>query len=582
MTANSPNANAAAPPPPTIQENPSTLLLDPQNVRNTLTVEVTDPSLQSGDRVSVTFTGDPATGSNGSHTTSAVSAGTVRPMLIRLPFTLTTFNLGQTVTVTYTITRGNAAPVTSDPLVLYVLTLSQRDLPRSLITEADQLGEGRFLNLDGLNNFTLRINAWTLSTRGQFLWLRLLGVNADNSVFDRPYWGPPGNVIADEFNRFGYYETVHSTTDLWSLKHGSVLSLILRVGLQGSQDPSLAQPFAHRNYIVLTDPTSAPRIERIVDPDGREVGDQGETLSTRVTLSGVATEPVIVFDGETRLGTAPVIAGAWEYLASGLTTGLHVFTGRYAAGGVSRSWTINVLENREVRIEESTGNTHLNPSAAINALTFVLDYLSQPSDKVTVEWNAEPGTPLAGSYKSLPVDVGITPRKLSAPVSLVAFSIGKTVEATASYVRGGAPAVQLQPLALSVLAIPSNLLISPVIDEAKGTLELDKKDIVAGANLTFGGWIHMARGQRLELTLMGFSANGAVNNRSIWTPDRNAVHQAWVTNRGYTFRLPLDYLLSLGVGTLVSILFTVRTDQVPSSTAVTVFEPRRYTIVDTR
>ncbi|WJK11935.1 hypothetical protein [Pseudomonas fluorescens] len=582
MTANSSNASVAAPPPPTIQENPSTFLLDPQNVRNTLTVEVTDPSLQPGDSVSVMFTGDPATGSNGSHTTSAVSAGTVRPMHIRLPFTLTTFNLGRTVIVTYTITRGNAAPVTSDPLVMYVLTLAQRDLPRALITEADQLGEGRFLNLDGLSSFTLRIDAWTLSTRGQFLWLRLLGINADNSVFDRPYWGPPGNVIADEFNRFGYYETPHPATDLRSLKHGSVLSLILMVGLQGSQDPSFAQPFAHRNYIVLTDPTSAPRIERIVDPDGREVADQGETLSTRVTLFGVATEPVIVFDGETRLGTAPVIAGAWEYLAAGLTTGLHVFTGRYAAGGVSRSWTINVLENREVRIKESTGNTHLNPSASINTLTFVLDYPSQPADLVSLRWIAAPGTPAAGSYTSLPVAVGATPRELTAPVSLVAFSIGKTVEATASYVRGGAPAVQLQPLALSVLPISSNLLISPVIDEAKDTLELDKKDIVAGANLTFGNWIHIARGQRLELTLMGFTANGTENNRSLWTPDRNSVHQAWVTNPGYTFRLPADYLLSLGVGTLVSILFTVRTDQVPSSTAVTVFEPRRYTIVDTR
>lgn len=582
MTVNSPNASAAAPPPPTIQENPSTFLLDPQNVRNTLTVEVTDPSLQSGDSVSVTFTGDPATGSNGSHTTSAVSAGTVRPMLIRLPFTLTTFNLGQTVTVTYTITRGNAAPVTSDPLVLYVLTLAQRDLPSALITEADQLGEGRFLNLDGLGSFTLRINAWTLGTRGQFLWLRLLGVNADNSISDRPYWRPPGNVIADEFNRFGYYETVHPATDLRSLKHGSVLSLILMVGLQGSQDPALAQPFAHRNYIVLTDPTSAPRIERSVDPDGRDVDDQGETLSTRITLSGAATEPVIVFDGETRLGTAPVIAGAWEYSAGGLTTGLHVFTGRYAAGGVSRPWTINVLENREVRIKESTGNIQLNPPAATAALTFVLDYPSQPADQVSVSWTAAPGTPAAGSYTSPPVAVGATPRELSAPVSLVAFSIGKTVEATASYVRGGAPAVQLQPLALSVLPIPKNLLISPVIDEAKGTLELDKKDIVSGANLTFGDWIHIARGQRLELTLMGFTANGAVNNRSIWTPDRNSVHQAWVLNRGYTFRLPLDYLLSLGVGTLLSIMFSVRTDQVADSTAVTVFEPRQYTIVDTR
>ncbi|WP_166225385.1 hypothetical protein [Pseudomonas atagonensis] len=582
MTANSPNANVAAPPPPTIQENPSTFLLDPQNVRNTLTVEVTDPTLQSGDRVSVTFTGDPATGSNGSHTTGALSAGTVRPMIFRLPFTLTTFNLGQTVTVTYTITRSNAALVTSDPLVLYVLTLAQRDLPRALITEAGQLGEGRFLNLDGLSHFTLRINAWTLSTRGQFLSLRLLGVNADNSVFDRPYWGPPGNVIAEEFNRFGYYETVHSTTDLRSLKHGSVLSLILMVGLQGSQGPAPAQPFAHRNYIVLTDPTSAPRIERIVDPDGREVGDQGETLSTRVTLFGVATEPVIVFDGQSRLGTAPVIAGAWEYLANGLTKGLHVFTGRYAAGGISRSWTINVLENREVRIKESTGNTHLNPSAATASLTYVLNYLSEPTDLVSVRWIAAPGTPAAGSYTSLPVAVGATPRELSAPVSLVAFSIGKPVEVTASYVRGGAPAVQLQPLALSVLPIPSDLLLPPVIDEAKGTLELDKKDIVAAANLTFGGWIHMARGQRLELTLMGFAANGAVNNRSVWTPERNSVHQAWVTNKGYTFRLPVDYLLSLRVGTSLDIMFSVRTDQVPDSRAVTVFEPRQYTIVDTR
>ncbi|WP_085607744.1 MULTISPECIES: hypothetical protein [unclassified Pseudomonas] len=317
-------------------------------------------------------------------------------------------------------------------------------------------------------------------------------------------------------------------------------------------------------------------------PDDQEIGDGADTLFTRVSLSGVATEPVIVFDGETRLGTAPVITGAWEYSVRGLTTGLHVFTCRYAAGGVSRPWTIDVLENREVRIKESTGNIQLNPPAATDALTFVLNYSSQSADLVIVSWTAAPGTPTAGSYISLPVAVGATPRELSAPVSLVAFSIGKTVEATASYVRGGAPAVQLQPLALSVLPIPSNLLISPVIDEAKGTLELDKKDIVAGANLTFGGWIHMARGQRLELTLEGFAANGAVNNRSIWTPDRNAVHQAWVTNRGYTFRLPVDYLLSLRVGTLVSILFTVRTDQVPSSTAVTVFEPRRYTIVDTR
>ena len=210
--------------------------------------------------MSVTFTGDPATGSNGSHTTSGVSAGTVRPMRIRLPYTLTTFNLGHTVTVTYTITRGSTAPVTSDPLVLYVLTLAQRELSVPLIAEADQIGQGRFLKLDGLSNFTLHIDAWTLNTSGQFLWLWLLGVNADGSIFNKPYWRPPGNVIANEFNRFGFYETIELVTDLLGLKDNSVLSLILMVGLQGSQDLSLAQAFAHRNYIVRTAPTCAEDI----------------------------------------------------------------------------------------------------------------------------------------------------------------------------------------------------------------------------------------------------------------------------------------------------------------------------------
>jgi len=406
-------------------------------------------------------------------------------------------------------------------------------------------------------------------------------VNADGSDWEAWYWQAPGNIVGNGFS-LGYYEQKVPAAPLQGLKNGSVLTMRFWAGLQNSLDLSKAQAFAHRNYIVLTAPVSAPRIERITDPLDQEIAEDGDTLFTSATLHGAGTEEVSVFDGQAPLGRAPAIAGEWHFPVTGLTQGRHVFTGQYAGGGVSNTRTINVLENREVRIKESTGNIQLNPPAATAALTFVLDYLSQPADQVSVSWTAAQGTPAAGSYTSPPVAVGATPRELSAPVSLVAFSIGKTVEATASYVRGGAPAVQLQPLALSVLPIPSDLLISPVIDEAKGTLELDKKDIVAGANLTFGSWIHMARGQRLELTLMGFTANGAVNNRSIWTPDRNSVHQAWVLNRSYTFRLPFDYLLSLGVGTLVSILFSVRTDQVANSTAVTVFEPRRYTIVDTR
>lgn len=574
--------NASGLLPPAIAESADPSLLDPVNVRNTLTIVVADPSLLPNDRVSVTWAGDPNSGADGSHTTPFISFGSTGQLRITLTNALVTFNLANTVTVTYAVMRGSAAPVISRPLVFYVLPLAQRDLPRLLITEAENFGEGPQLDLDGLNSVTLRINAWLLHARGQFLWSRLLGVNADGSIFDKSYWSPPEDVLADQFIRFGFYESILPATDLQSLKQGSVLSLILMAGLRMNPDPSLAQTFAHRNYIVLTDPASAPRIASVVDRDGQDIIDGGDTLSTSVTLRGAAIAEVSVYDGQTLLGTAPSIAGVWEFPVTRLIQGSHIFTAGYAGGGRSIPRTINVLENREVRIKEATGNTNLNPSAVTTALTYVLDYPNLTGDLAIVEWIAAPGTPAAGSYASTLVTVGVTPREIPVPVPLLAFSIGKTVEARASYVRGGLPAVPLQPLALNVQAIASNLLIPPVIDEAKDSGELDKKDIAAGANLACADWIHIAAGQKVSLDLMGFFASGAANNRNIWTPQRNAVHRAWVTNRGYTVRIAPEYFLSLGVGTVLSILFTVRTDQTADSAAVTVFEARRYTITDTR
>ncbi|EJM18580.1 hypothetical protein PMI21_02152 [Pseudomonas sp. GM18] len=244
--------NAGSPPPPVIQESANQSLLNPVDVRNTLMIEVTDPALQDADQVSVTWTGAPGSGPNGSLTTAFINAGSTRPLVSRLPNSLVIFNLGNTVMVTYTIIRGTAAPVTSEPQVVYVLPLAQRDWPRPFITQAEQSGEGPMLDVKGLTDFILRINAWPLGGRGQYLWLRLTGTNADDSVFDEEYWKPPSDVITDQFNRFGYYERSHSATALHGLKDRSVLTLKLMVGLQGSQDPSLAQPLAHRNYIVLT------------------------------------------------------------------------------------------------------------------------------------------------------------------------------------------------------------------------------------------------------------------------------------------------------------------------------------------
>ncbi|NMN75033.1 hypothetical protein AF70_00005560 [Pseudomonas sp. KD5] len=486
--------SASGPPSPVIQESANQSLLNPVDVRNTLTIEVTDPALQDADQVSVTWTGAPGSGPNGSLTTAFINAGSTRPLVSRLPNSLVIFNLGQTVTVTYTIIRGTAAPVTSEPQVVYVLPLAQRDLPRPFITQAEQSGEGPILDINGLTDVTLRINAWPLSARGQFLWLWLEGKNADGSNFRMRYWSAPSNIITDEFIRFGFYERSHSAIALHGLKDRSVLTLKLMVGLQGSLDESLAQLFAHRNYIVLT----------------------------------------------------------------------------------------SAVVSREVTIKEAPDNANLNPVDAITHLTAVLNYASQSDDLVSVNWTAEPGTPAAGSLTTIAVPVGAMPMEISLRTSLVPFSIGKAAGISFTYRRGSSDPVTSLPWPLHVLPIPKESLVSPVIAEAKGTTELDLKDVIAGGTLALGIWLHIAIGQRLSLMLTGRNASGVEHNLPIWTDSRNAVHRAWVTSGGYSTIIPAVYLLALRPGSILSIVFSVCTDQVPGSAARTDFEVREYTVIDTR
>ncbi len=577
--------NAGSPPPPVIQESANQSLLNPVDVRNTLTIEVTDPTLQPTDQVSVAWTGAPGSGANGSLTTAFINAGNTRPLVIRIPVSLVLFNLSQTVTVTYTIIRGTAAPVTSEPQVVYVLPLAQRDLPRPFITQAEQSGEGPILDINGLTDITLRINAWPLSARGQFLWLWLEGKNADGSDFRMRYWSAPSNVITDEFIRFGFYERSHSANALQGLKDRSVLTLKLMVGLQGSPDESLAQPFAHRNYIVLTNAATPPAILSVTGPDGQDIADGADTPHTSVTLSGSAGAggEVEIFDGPTPQGTVIAVGSAWTYKVAVLTGGLHVFTVKLAdgSGGASSPWTINVvLQNLELTIAEAPDNGNLDPIAALTRLTAVLDYNMQADDRIRVIWTAAPGTPAAGSHTTNTVQAGTTirPRIIQLPVSLLAFSLGKRVTVSFEYDRGTALPVVSRPLVLNIGTIPANWFVPPVITQANGTTVLNLANVQAGATLLFGGWPLIASGQPIWLDFEGQNASGGSHNLTMWTGPNFAVHRSWVLNGRYSVTVLYSYLKDLAEGSLLSIHFRVNLDQVPNPATAVVFAARQYTI----
>lgn len=448
-------------PPPYIRESRvsgTSGLLNPLALRSSCTIGIpypTDPS----DRVSITWAG--ASGA-GSHTSVFFPVGELRPLEVGIGGTpLVIFNQGKTVTLTYTVIRGTSAPVTSQPLIFYVLPVSQSDLPRPFITQAPDFGEGLVLDVNNLTEFTLRTNAWPLLTRGQFFWLRLRGTNSNESQFNEVYWSAPGNVVDQAFSR-GFYARNYSADPLKGLKDRSTLTLEFMAGLEGSQDEGRAQRFAHRNYIVRTGAPITPVrpvIVSVKDPLNQDIVDGGDTRHRSVTVEGTAMAggEVEIFDGLISKGTARAVSGRWELLMLDLGIGRRVFKAVALYGGKeeSNTWTINVTSQvpLPLTIKEAPDNTNLDPAVARDRLTAVLDYAMESTDLVRVMWV---GTPGAGTRTTAPVRAGdARPREILLPTTLVSANVGTTVTVTFSYTRGTSAPVVSEPLRLNVLANPA-------------------------------------------------------------------------------------------------------------------------------
>ena len=570
-------------PAPSIKENPDNTNLNPVAVKDTLTV-IVDYVMEPDDRISVTWTGAAGTPAEGSYTTGFVEAGSTGPREIPLRNSMVAFNLGKTVTLTYTVIRGSSAPMTSLPLTLNVLPLAQGALPRPFIAQAPGNGTGQVLDVSNLTEFTLRMNGWPLIAFGQYVWLRLKGTNADGSVFNLMYWKAPTNNVSQPWIIYGFHAQNFSANRLKRLKDGSTLTLEFKAALDRNLDDAQAMTFALRTYIIRTRAETTPVIESVKDSSDQEIPNGGNTDQTNVTVTGttMAGEEVEVFDGEISRGTVRADSGGrWELPATELTNGSHVFTAKAldGSGEVSNKWTINIasLLLQPPSIKEAPDNTNLNPIAGRDRLTAVVDYDMEPEDSISVTWA---GTPGAGSRTTPPVAAGSTrPREIPLPISLVRFNLGKPVRVTFTYTRGASTPQTSLPRLLNVLTIPADELIAPVITQANGTPVLDLKDVLNGGTLRFGSWPHIAANQRIWLDLEGRKANGDVHNLTIWTGGRNAVTRGWVSTGSFDAHVLYDYLKELGDGSQLSIFFRVNMDGVANLATAVNFPTRIYTVV---
>lgn len=110
----------------------------------------------------------------------------------------------------------------------------------------------------------------------------------------------------------------------------------------------------------------------------------------------ILVDTVDIYDGDTKVGTAPVVNGAWQFTASALATGEHRFTARSNAL-VSDAWNLTVREALqllapkvvEVFMDSGTGfGNSLNLAKVTNSATVVVEYAyMQVGDSVTMNWN---------------------------------------------------------------------------------------------------------------------------------------------------------------------------------------------------
>lgn len=126
--------------------------------------------------------------------------------------------------------------------------------------------------------------------------------------------------------------------------------------------------------------------------------------------AGMASTTVDIYDGDVKVGTAPVVDGAWQYTASSLAKGDHRFTARLDALR-SNSWDLTIRDALqltapsvvEVFMDSGTGfGNSLNLLKSINAATVIVKYPGmETGDQVTMSWNGAGGstseTKLAGS-----------------------------------------------------------------------------------------------------------------------------------------------------------------------------------------
>ncbi|MGN7933888.1 hypothetical protein SAMN03159376_05012 [Pseudomonas sp. NFACC09-4] len=226
-------------------------ILNPVNAKDKLTVVVpANAALLPEDKLKVTWTGAPGTPAGGSYTSEEwpVRDGWDVPMTN----SVVAFNLGKSVTVTYTVIQNGVESPPSDAFVLNVQAMPVASLTIPLIPEAAQGGLGTELDLSKFTgNARVTVAPWPLIAAGQRVWMSCEGIAKDGSHYTIALYTnsevSSGQVTAG-------LSTSLSRSELEKLRDGSELKVVLEVTFDRTSNQANAVSFPLRTYRLLISP----------------------------------------------------------------------------------------------------------------------------------------------------------------------------------------------------------------------------------------------------------------------------------------------------------------------------------------
>ncbi|WP_460090978.1 phage tail protein [Pseudomonas sp. S2_E02] len=296
-------------------------------------------------------------------------------------------------------------------------------------------------------------------------------------------------------------------------------------------------------------------------PSGVEIPQNGTTVETAVTLSGIAAkgQKVEIFDGAVSKGpaTADPTTGVWTLLISALAVAAHSFTAKalYGSGATSAARTLTVTAYMELKpagVQQANGNT-LAPLAAESQLTIVVPQgTTLPTDLLSVCWIPKPGTHAEGSFTSDPRPISETGLNIDIPPRLVAFCLGDSVTVCYTITRGNGAAQPSDPLILNVQELPQAALLAPRLKEASNAgegSELNLAELTPEGKMWCSGFPFNAVGQYVWLLFKGTNADGSVYEKFVWAAPSAFVNDDWVRNGYSEATAPYEDLKGLKDGT---------------------------------